>query len=138
MVAEWTSMVVVVLAWGIYPLVIRSTGVSGPVGALVLTASALVPIGVALFIQGGLTRPSTADLWRLVWGGLIMGVGTTAFNFLINSRKVEASVSIPIVDTGMLLVTALGAVWFYSEPVTLRKVVGIALLVIGIGVLRPG
>lgn len=131
-------MVVVVLAWGTYPLLIRSTGVSGPVGALVLTVSALVPIGVALVVQGGFARPSAAELWRLVLGGLIMGAGTTAFNFLINSRKFDASVAIPIVDTGMLLVTALGAIWFYSEPVTLRKLVGIALLVTGIGVLRPG
>jgi drug/metabolite transporter (DMT)-like permease len=138
MIAEWVSMAVVVIAWGVYPLVIRSTGVSGPVGALILTVSALVPIGVALGVQGGFTRPSMPDLVRLVVSGVIMGAGTTAFNFLVNSRKLEASVAIPIVDMGMLLVTTFGAVWFYSEPVTLRKVVGIGLLIAGIGVLRPG
>lgn len=137
MIAEWISMAVVVFAWGIYPLVIRPTGVSGPLGALILTVSALLPIGVALGVQGGVSRPSTPDLVRLALGGVIMGVGTTAFNFLVNSRKVDASVAIPVVDTGMLLVTTLGAIWFYSEPISVRKVVGIALLVVGIGVLRP-
>lgn len=138
MTAEWLGVVIVVLAWGGYPLIIRATGVSGPIGALVLTLSALIPIGAALLWQGALERPSTADVVRLVLGGMLMGVGTTAFNFVINSRKLDASVSIPILDTGMLLVTALGAIWFYSEPVTLRKVVGIGMLVVGIGVLRPG
>lgn len=131
-------MAVVVLAWGGYPLIIRATGVSGPLGALVLTLSALVPIGLATVWHGSWARPSTPDLLRLVVGGLIMGVGTTAFNFLVNSRKLEASVAIPVVDTGMLLVTALGAICFYSEPMTLRKVAGIGLLVFGIVVLKPG
>lgn len=138
MIAEWISMAVVVLAWGVYPLIIRTTGVSGPLGALILTVSALLPIGVALGVQGGFARPSTSDLVRLVVSGVIMGAGTTAFNFLANSRKIEASVAIPVVDTGMLLVTTLGAVWFFSEPITLRKVVGISLLVVGIAALRPG
>lgn len=138
MTAEWTSMAVVVLAWGIYPLIIRTTGVSGPLGALVLTGSALLPIGVALGVRGGFARPQTSDLVRLVVSGVIMGAGTTAFNFLANSRKIDASVAIPIVDTGMLLVTTLGAMWFFSQPITPRKVVGITLLVAGIAALRPG
>lgn len=138
MVAEWISMAVVVLAWGCYPLIIRTTGVSGPLGALILTVSALVPIGIASLWHGSWTKPAAPDLLRLVVGGLIMGVGTTAFNFMVTSRKLEASVAIPVVDTGMLLVTALGAICFYSEPMTLRKVAGIGLLVVGIFVLKPG
>lgn len=138
MVAESISMVLVALAWGIYPLVVRATGVSGPLGALILTVSALLPIGVALGVQGDIARPSNTDAMRLVLSGVIMGIGTTAFNFLVNSRKLEASVAIPVVDTGMLLVTTVGAIWFYSEPVTLRKVIGISLLVAGIVALRPG
>lgn len=138
MAAEWISMVVVVLAWGGYPLIIRTTGVAGPMGALVLTVCALVPIGIALWWQGGLTRPSPNDLLRLVVAGVLMGIGTTAFNYLVNSRRLEASVAIPLVDTGMLLVSAAGAIWLYGEPLTARKVVGIGLLVLGIGVLKPG
>lgn len=131
-------MAVVVLAWGGYPLILRATGVSGPIGALVLTVSALLPIGAALLWNGSVAKPSNTDLWRLVVSGIVMGVGTTAFNFVINSRRVDASVSVPVMDTGMLLVTAVGAVWLYAEPLTPRKVVGIGLLLVGIAVLRPG
>ncbi len=131
-------MAMVVLAWGGYPLILRASGVSGPIGALVLTLSALLPIGAALLWTGGVAKPSNPDLWRLVISGVVMGVGTTAFNFVINSRRVEASVSVPIMDVGMLLVTAVGAVWLYAEPLTLRKTIGIGLLLVGIAVLRPG
>ena len=137
MLGEWTGIVVVVLAWGGYPLIIRAAGVGGALGAMVLTLSALFPIALALWWQGNFVRPANADLLRVVAGGLFMGVGTTAFNFVVNSRKLDASTSVPIMDTGMLLVTTLGAVWFYGEPFSARKALGIALLVVGIGILRP-
>ena len=66
-----------------------------------------------------------------------MGIGLLAFNALAVSRKLEASVSIPIVDTGMLIVSVLAAVLFFAEPITVEKCVGLALLVAGIVVLRP-
>jgi multidrug transporter EmrE-like cation transporter len=65
-----------------------------------------------------------------------MGSGLIAFNRLVNSR-LDASISIPIVDTAMLIVTTLGAIYFFQEAVTARKLVGFALLVAGIAVLRP-
>jgi uncharacterized membrane protein len=67
----------------------------------------------------------------------MMGIGLLAFNALVNSRRWDSSVSIPIADTAMLIVAVVGAMLFFAEPVTTRKVVGLALLVIGIVVLRP-
>jgi len=66
-----------------------------------------------------------------------MGIGTAAFNFVVNSRKIDASISIPIVDTAMLVVSVIGAVIFFAEPMTIRKLVGIGLLIAGIVVLKP-
>jgi multidrug transporter EmrE-like cation transporter len=68
---------------------------------------------------------------------MMMGIGTTAFNFVANSRQLEASISVPIIDTLMLLVTVAAAVVFFAEPITIKKMIGIALLVAGIVVLRP-
>ena len=67
----------------------------------------------------------------------MMGIGLLAFNALAVSRQIEASVSIPIVDTAMLLVSVLAAVLFFAEPITFKKCAGLALLVAGIIVLRP-
>ena len=73
----------------------------------------------------------------LIVAGMAMGIGTAAFNFVANSRKIDASISIPIVDTAMLVVSVIGAVIFFAEPVTIRKLVGIGLLIAGIVVLKP-
>jgi drug/metabolite transporter (DMT)-like permease len=73
---------------------------------------------------------------RLGIAGLMMGSGLLAFNRLANG-KLDASVSIPVADTAMLLVSAFAAMWFLGEPATARKLVGIALLVAGIVLLRP-
>ena len=73
----------------------------------------------------------------LVIAGAMMGIGLLAFNALAVSRQIEASISIPVVDTGMLIVSVLAAVLFFAEPIALKKCVGLALLVAGIAVLRP-
>ena len=64
-------------------------------------------------------------------------IGTLAFNFVANSRQLEASISIPIVDVTMLIVSVAAAVIFFAEPLTAKKLLGFALLVAGIVVLKP-
>ena len=118
-------------------MVVRSAGLGGSLSALILTLSALVPVtGVAIW-QGIGARPPLADVTRMMIAGVMMGIGLVAFVAVTNSRQIEASVSIPIMDTSMLIVTVVGAVLYFSEPVTLRKCLGLALLIVGILVLRP-
>jgi drug/metabolite transporter (DMT)-like permease len=134
---ELICMAIVAFAWGGYPLIARSSGIGGPLGALILTLSALTPSAVVVLWQGGAIRPSSVELTKLIVAGLIMGVGTTAFNYVVNSRQLDASTSIPIIDTAMLLVSVVGAVLFFAEPMTAKKVVGVVLLIAGIVVLKP-
>jgi drug/metabolite transporter (DMT)-like permease len=134
---ELLCMAIVALAWGGYPLIARSSGVGGPLGALILTLCALVPSASLVLWQGVMARPSFVELTKLIVAGLIMGIGTTAFNYVVNSRQLDASISIPVIDTTMLLVTVIGAVLFFAEPLTMRKVIGIGLLIAGIVVLKP-
>jgi drug/metabolite transporter (DMT)-like permease len=139
---EFICIAIVALAWGSYPLIARSSGVGGPLGALVLTLSALVPITALLLWQGTLgqsaiVRPASVELTKLIIAGMIMGIGTAAFNFVANSRQLDASISIPIIDTAMLMITVVGAIVFFAEPITAKKLVGIGLLIAGIAVLKP-
>jgi drug/metabolite transporter (DMT)-like permease len=134
---ELICMAIVAFAWGGYPLIARSSGIGGPLGALILTLSALVPSSVMVLWQGAAIRPSPVELNKLVIAGLIMGIGTTAFNFVVNSRQLDASISIPIIDTAMLSVSVVGAVLCFAEPMTARKVIGVVLLIAGIAVLKP-
>jgi drug/metabolite transporter (DMT)-like permease len=137
MKTEAIYITIVALFWGSYPLVARASGIGGPLGALVLTLAALVPIGTAAIWYGAIPRPPTLDLLRLMVAGVMMGIGLVAFNALANSKQLDASISIPIVDTAMLVISVIGAVLFFAEPITAKKLIGIALMLAGIVVLRP-
>jgi drug/metabolite transporter (DMT)-like permease len=134
---EYVSIALVALFWGSYPLVTRSAATSGHLGTLVLSLSSLIPIVAAVLWQGTMPRLAPLELTKMVVAGLMMGVGLLAFIFVANSKQLDASVSIPIMDTGMLIVTVAGAVLFFGEPITVRKLVGIVLLIAGILTLRP-
>ncbi len=134
---EYICIAAVALAWGGYPLIARSSGVGAPIGALLLTVSALLPIGIAIFWHGVAVRPSSGEVGKLTAAGILMGIGTTAFNYVANSRRIDASISIPIIDVAMLIVTVIAAIVFFAEPITTKKLVGLALLIAGIVVLRP-
>lgn len=134
---EYICIALVTLFWGSYPLLARSAGGSGHLGTLVLSLSSLVPVVAMVLWQGAGARLPPSDLMKMVTAGLMMGIGLVAFILVANSRQLEASVSIPIMDTGMLIVTVVGAVLCFGEPVTVRKLFGVALLVAGILTLRP-
>ncbi len=134
---EGLLIVVVALFWGSWPLVSRASGQGGPTGSLILSLASLIPIGAAAIFQGnGVVLPASGPLIRLLIAGMMMGVGLVAFNMVANS-EIDASISIPVIDSAMLIVSAAGAIYFFSEPVTTQKIIGITLLLAGIITLRP-
>jgi drug/metabolite transporter (DMT)-like permease len=134
---EIICIAITALMWGGYPLLARASGVGTPLGALILTSSALLPTACATIWYGAIARPAANDFIKLIVAGILMGAGTTAFNYVANSRQIEASISIPIIDVAMLIVSVVAAVVFFSEPITAKKLIGLALLIAGIVVLRP-
>ena len=134
---EYWGIAVVALFWGGYPLIARGVGIGGPLGALMLSVVSLSTIAAATLWTGVEGWPAPGDVARLALAGLMMGIGLLAFNAVAASRNIEASVSIPIMDTAMLVVSVVAAVLFFAEPITARMVLGLALLVAGIAVLRP-
>jgi drug/metabolite transporter (DMT)-like permease len=137
MQTEYLCIAIVAAAWGGYPLISRATAVPGALGALLLTLFGLIPITIATVLDPATRRPIPLDVIKLAVAGVLMGCGTAAFNYLATSRRMDASVSIPITDTAMLIVSVLGAVLFYAEPFTTKKLLGLALLVSGIAALKP-
>jgi drug/metabolite transporter (DMT)-like permease len=132
---DFAYIAAVAIFWGAWPLVARSSGHGGPLGSLVLSLFGLVPIMVLVFMErAGL--PSFVALLKLALAGTMMGLGLLAFNLVANS-KMEASVSIPIIDAAMLIVSSVGAIYFFQESITLQKMIGLTLLLTGIVILRP-
>jgi drug/metabolite transporter (DMT)-like permease len=133
---EYIWIVVTGLFWGAYPLLARTAGYDGPRAAFILMLVGFVPISLFAYLDAEAGWPSRGGAIRLIWAGLMMGGGLIAF-VKVAGGGLEASVALPIVDVAMLLVSAVGAMMFFSEAVTLQKLFGIALLLAGIGFLRP-
>jgi drug/metabolite transporter (DMT)-like permease len=133
---DWVCIALVAVFWGGYPLVARLSGFGGPWGSLLLGAVAVLPIAGTALAAGGPARPTRAELWPLLVAGLMQGVGLMAF-VRVATGKLEASVSIPISDVAMLIVTTVGAILFFQETLTAQKLAGLACLVAGILLLRP-
>jgi drug/metabolite transporter (DMT)-like permease len=136
MVSLWLCIVLVALLWGGWPLVARAAGDVGPIGSLLIVAGGLVPVALAT-AWGGAVLPPAPALGKLAVAGLMNGAGLVAFHALATQRSADISIVVPIADTGMLLVTALGGVLFFAEALTVQRSVGVALLVAGIALLRP-
>jgi len=136
MSADWLYIAVVAVFWGGYPLITRLSSINGPQASFLLASVSLAPIAAAMWWSGDTARPTSAQIWPILIGGLMQGIGLMAF-VRVATSKLDASIAIPISDVSMLLVTTLGAIAFFAEAVTAQRVVGIALLVTGIVLLRP-
>jgi drug/metabolite transporter (DMT)-like permease len=129
---ELIGIAAVAVLWGGYPLIARAAGMGNAFGTFIMMSAGWVVIAAAAAWQGIDGRPDTAAITKLAIAGAMMGIGLLAFNAVASSRRMDASVSIPIMDTAMLLVTVIAAVWFFAEPFTVRKGLGLALLLAGI------
>jgi drug/metabolite transporter (DMT)-like permease len=134
---ELIGIVITAIAWGCYPLVARSAGAGAgqAFGTFIMMSTGWLVIAAAAWWQGIEVRPSTQGVIRLAAAGALMGAGMLSFNAVASSRRLDASVAIPIMDTAMLIVTVIVAVMVFAEPFTLRKGMGLALLLAGIATL---
>jgi drug/metabolite transporter (DMT)-like permease len=136
MANEYLWIALVAITWGGYPLVTRASGYDGALSPLLLAGTSLLPLVAFVLWHGSPARPAGSAMLLLCIAGLLQGIGLVAF-LRVASGPMEASASIPISDGAMLLVTAAGAVLWFGEPLTARKLAGLALLVVGIALLRP-
>jgi drug/metabolite transporter (DMT)-like permease len=135
--SDWVYIALVALLWGGYPLITRLSTSNGPLASLLLVLASLVPIALATVLTGDTARPTRAQLWPILVGGLMQGLGLMAF-VRVATSKIDASIAIPICDAAMLIVTAFGAIAFFHEALSIQKLAGLGLLVLGILLLiRP-
>ncbi|HTO55629.1 MAG TPA: EamA family transporter [Myxococcota bacterium] len=133
---EWICIALVAVFWGGYPLVARLSNFGGSLGSFFLVVVSVVPIALATFWDGSWTLPERTQLWPMLIAGVMQGIGLLAF-LRLATGKLEASVAIPISDVSMLIVTTIGAIYFFEESLGTQKLAGLALLFLGIWLLRP-
>lgn len=133
--AEYLWITVVAITWGGYPLMARAAGQQGPLGPVLLMLGGLIPVCIAWQVLPAPDTPSQGFPTLLLLAGVAMGIGLTAYHAVLTS-PMHASLSIPIINVSMLLVSTVGAVIAFAEPVSIRKLVATALLVAGIALLQ--
>ncbi len=130
-------IVLVGFLWGGWPLMVKAAGNHGLMDLVTLTASATLTVAITALLSGDVALPPQPSMTWLGIAGVLVGTGLLAFSHVTTSPLMEASVSIPIMDVAMLIVTAAGGIYFFQESLTPQKMIGIALLVVGILFLRP-
>lgn len=72
---------------------------------------------------------STKGIWIAVIAGLLNGVGMLAYGKLVTWQGVDLSETLPMTTILITLICSIGAIYFYGEPVTIHKVIGIVLAI---------
>ncbi len=135
------------LCWGIGEVFTKSVLHSkqvGPLAAIAVRSSVAIPILWAVWAWlGRRTEPApfwradAATLWKLVLGsGVIAGAGGMAC-FYIALQLGEVSRVKPIAFALAPVVGVITAAVFLGEPVSVRKVLAILLIVVGVVLLAP-
>lgn len=110
-----------------------------PIGLLTSAVSGfgMLALGAGVIALFGLTAllPSVRSLLIGYAAGTINGAGTLAYAALLNLQGVEVSRTIPVVFALMPVFTVLGALVMFGEPITLRKAIGVSVVIAGIWVL---
>ena len=98
--------------FGVWPLVMRASGL----------------VGISVF--KGTAFPSLNGLLIGLAAGLLNGFGVLAYGKLIGMPEVEMSKIVPLLVVLIAAVGVLGGYFFYGEPFTLRKIIGIIAVII--------
>src|SRR3989338_1829909 len=100
-------MCLVSVLWGGWPLVVRSAGIDkpGPLDNLIISFSAFLPVLMFTVWKRQFELPEPGATTRFGIAGLMMGIGLLSYNRVTSSNLIDISTSIPLINSGMLLVT---------------------------------
>ncbi len=119
--------------FGLWPLVMKKSGLTPMAAAFTLTAVSLV---VCLPFLGRVDYQTTGFLTigfgLAMVAGVMNGFGTIAFQKMLADKNVEIAVGILLVILTQVVVTAIGGRLFYGELFTTKKVAGLVTSVVAV------
>ena len=141
MVANWFAYAVAAaVLYGLHQIFTKLAAerISDGLGALVVEASAVMTIAIYLATLYAFHRWSqtatTAGVLYSVITGVCVGAGTLAF-FLLFQRGGPLS-SVPAILAGGAAIMALAGIVWFKEPVNPVRLIGIALSLLGLYLVR--
>ncbi len=131
------AVLITALGFGLWPLVARFAALSPIATALFASAGSFVVIvagmRLPMFTYG---QTSGGAVLICLVGGILNGIGFLAYSYIISNREWNLSLYIPVVVVLMSVITVIGGMVLFHEPVTAQKVVGILLAIAAIWVLN--
>jgi multidrug transporter EmrE-like cation transporter len=119
-----------VITWQILGLVLFSVGCSA-IGQIALKYGMALPSVQAALAAGGVVPVGTAIVTNpFVPGGLFL-YGFSAVVWLFVLARLDVSIAYPFVSLGFIVTMSLGCLLF-GEPLTLRKVLGTIVVMLGV------
>jgi drug/metabolite transporter (DMT)-like permease len=122
--------------FGTWPLLVRGAGAPTSANTFIITLNAAALIALIMGFQN-ITLPKSDTMPHLILAGLLLGGGMIVYNAVLTAPGAQMSIVIPLVSAAIIIVSTIGGVGFFREPLTPWKVIGIGLLIVGIIFLRP-
>lgn len=123
--STYIAILITVICWGGYPTLAKSAGEgTTSLHPLVMSVAAIVPILLYCAIRGELMAIGPG-IGKHALCGILMGIGLISFLIVLSSSQVPISVSIPIINPSMLVVTVVCGIIFLKENPSPINMVGI-------------
>ncbi len=119
-----------------WPVVTRFAGLPPIWVSITVCAGTLCTILLSAAYNGTDTTPATTMLAVGFLGGLLNGVGMITYSILVSNKEWDLSKYGPISIGGLVIFSFIAAVLTFGEKVTLNKIAGIAVIVLGIYILN--
>lgn len=116
------------VVFGAWPLIARLSGAGSAWTAIVV---AIGTLGVVL-LGANSDTPDLKGWGVLLLAGVVNGLGFLAYSKILERKELELSQYLAMVPVGMVVVTVVGAMLFFGEPATAKKVAGVLLAVIAL------
>ncbi len=135
----WYAAVAAVL-YGAHQIFTRlaSDHIGDGLGGFVVEATAalsiLLYLGVLYFAGRWNQKFSSEGFWYSALTGICVGAGTIAF-FLLFQKGGPLS-SVPVILAGGAAIMAIAGFFFFHEPASISRIVGIILALVGLFLLR--
>lgn len=121
------------VAFGVWPLIMRTTGFEPLLSLTMLTISNIAFIIPATYFFSEVIPYAPKGAMLGIIAGLINGVGTFFYLKLISSsEEMELSKVIPSITIIIVAISFFGACFFYNEPITFKKIGGIAAAILAV------
>lgn len=141
---EWFLILIAGMAFGAWPLITRGSKLHFLPAGLGLQLGTVLMFGLFIVVMrdqldlGAMFSSGDGGKLALLalLAGLVNGVGQLAMQKLVASPTTSISVFAPATLTVMAVVYAIGGWLAYNEPMTIRKVVGMATAMITFWLLK--